>query len=167
MLKSLAFLGACSPALAALVQKNWDIGWVNRSPNGVARPVIGINGQWPLPLLEATVGDTVRITVNNKLGNETTGIHWHGLHQIGSNEMDGPAGATQCPIPPGKSFTYEFVVNYPGTYWYHSHVGTQYPDGLRGPLIVKHGYSHPDPYAGKYEKEYLITLSGKFPFLVC
>lgn len=25
--------------------------------------------------------------------------------------MDGPAGVTQCPIPPGEMFTYDFVVS--------------------------------------------------------
>jgi FtsP/CotA-like multicopper oxidase with cupredoxin domain len=25
--------------------------------------------------------------------------------------MDGPTGVTQCPIPPGGSFTYDFVVS--------------------------------------------------------
>lgn len=44
----------------------------------------------------------------------------------------------------------------PGTYWYHSHGHGQYPDGLRGPLIV----DDPDsPHAGKWDQEYVLTLS--------
>lgn len=43
----------------------------------------------------------------------------------------------QCPIPPGQSFLYNFTVeNQFGTFWYHSHVSTQYTDGLVGPFIV-------------------------------
>lgn len=44
---------------------------------------------------------------------------------------------SQCPIPPGTSFLYNFTVtNQFGTYWYHSHVSAQYTDGLVGPFIV-------------------------------
>ncbi len=47
-------------------------------------------------------------------------------------------------------------VNQPGTYWYHSHETAQYPDGLRGPLIV----NDPDsPYKGKYDEERVLTVS--------
>lgn len=31
--------------------------------------------------------------------------------------MDGPVGVTQCDVPPGSSFTYNFTVEQPGTYW--------------------------------------------------
>ena len=157
MLKSLFCLAAvASSGLAATVRYDWNIEWVNRSPDGFPRPVIGINGQWPLPSIEATVGDLVIVNINNLLGNESTGLHFHGIHQIDTNHMDGAAGATQCPVPPGSSFTYKFHVEKSGTYWYHSHTGTQYPDGLRGPLIVK---DLVDPYAGQYDEEYLLTLS--------
>ena len=38
----------------------------------------------------------------------------------------------------------------------HSHNMGQYPDGLRGPMIVK---DPNDPYAGKYDEEVIVTLS--------
>ncbi|MCJ1284050.1 hypothetical protein MMC26_003381 [Xylographa opegraphella] len=153
---------------ATTVTYNWDITWVSVNPDSRhVRPAIGINGQWPCPTLKATVGDTVIVNVNNQLGNQSTSIHWHGLYQQGSNAMDGPVGVTQCAIPPGESYTYEFTINQPGTYWYHSHVGGQYPDGLRGPLIVHDPQS---PYAGKYDEEIILTLSDwyheQFPTLV-
>jgi len=47
-------------------------------------------------------------------------------------------------------------IHQPGTYWYHSHVDGQYPDGLRGPLII---HDPDSPYAGQYEEELIITLS--------
>jgi FtsP/CotA-like multicopper oxidase with cupredoxin domain len=51
--------------------------------------------------------------------------------------MDGTSSVTQCPIPPGSSFLYNFTVeNQFGTYWYHSHYSTQYTDGLVGPFII-------------------------------
>lgn len=70
--------------------------------------------------------------------------------------MDGAVGATQCPIPPGSFFTYNFTIDQPGTYWYHSHQIAQYPDGLRGPLIV---HDPDSPYKGKYDEERVLTLS--------
>lgn len=101
----------------ATVTYNWDVTWVWANPDGFARPVIGINNEWPCPTIEATVGDTVVINVNNKLGNQTSGLHFHGINQILSPDMDGPSGVTQCPLPPGDALTYKFVADAPGTYW--------------------------------------------------
>jgi iron transport multicopper oxidase len=40
-------------------------------------------------------------------------------------------------IPPGDTFDYNFTVGeQTGTYWIHSHVKGQYPNGLRAPFIV-------------------------------
>src|SRR5271163_1257606 len=72
---------------------NFNVSWVTRNPDGLFdRPVIGINGQWPIPRIEAT------------------SLHFHRLFMIGTNEMDGVVGVTQCSIPPGLSFTYNFTV---------------------------------------------------------
>jgi iron transport multicopper oxidase len=98
---------------------NLNVGWVTRNPDGhFDRPVIGINGQWPIPRLEATVGDRVVVNLNNQLGNESTSLHFHGLFMNGTNEMDGVVGVTQCGIPPGSSFTYNFTVWQPSVQWY-------------------------------------------------
>jgi iron transport multicopper oxidase len=108
---ALALLMFANVALAATVTYNWDVTWVSVNPDGQkVRPAVGINGKWPCPAINANVGDRVVVNVNNKLGNETTTIHFHGLPQQGSSSMDGPVGVTQCPIPPGGSFTYDFKV---------------------------------------------------------
>lgn len=120
----------------------------------------GINGQWPCPTLEVDVGDKVVVHLTNKLENQTTSLHWHGILQEGNTLMDGVAHTSQCPIPPGLSFTYEFEAREPGTYWYHAHVGAQYSDGLRAPLIV-HDKDGPD--CDDVEDEYVLTVSGKEP----
>lgn len=52
--------------------------------------------------------------------------------------MDGVPGIQQCPIPPGSSFTYQFIADLYGTTWYHSHYSAQYAGGIIGPLII-HG----------------------------
>jgi iron transport multicopper oxidase len=70
--------------------------------------------------------------------------------------MDGPVGVTQCGIPPGSTFTYNFTIEQPGTYWYHSHTRGQYPDGLRGQYVIN---DPENPYRSKYDEEVAITLS--------
>src|SRR5271169_6806022 len=57
-------------------------------------------------------------------------------------------------IPPGESLTYNFTVWQNGTYWIHSHVLGQYPDGLRSPFII---HSPNEPY--EYDEEKIVTLS--------
>jgi iron transport multicopper oxidase len=111
------FLYICSVfALISVVHAetrtyNFNVGWVRRNPDGLFdRPVIGINGQWPIPRIEATVGDRVVVNINNELGNQSTSLHFHGLFMNGTNEMDGVVGVTQCGVPPGSSFTYNFTV---------------------------------------------------------
>lgn len=64
------------------------------------------------------------------------------MRQEGTGFMDGVPGVTQCPIPPGATFTYRYKVTSFGTYWYHSHYGNTLADGLFGPLIV---HSPDDP----------------------
>lgn len=144
-------------AQAETIVHDFNVTWVRANPDGMfERPVIGINGKWPIPTINVTLGDRVVINVNNQLGNQSTSLHFHGLFMNGTNQMDGPAGATQCPIPVGSSFTYNFTVEQPGTYWYHSHTNAQYPDGLRAPFIVNDPKS---PYNGKYDHEQVLTLS--------
>lgn len=96
---------------AATVTYNFNITRVTANPDGAFdRPTIGINGKWPIPRITANVGDRVVVNVNNQLGNESTSLHFHGLYMRNTPEMDGPADVTQCPIPPGSSFTYDFTV---------------------------------------------------------
>lgn len=114
----------------------WTIQDQEHNPDGVYRPMMLINSQFPGPMIECNEGDTIVVHVDNQAANATS-FHWHGIYQNGSNWMDGTVGITQCPIAPGKKFTYEFrIIGQSGTYWYHSHQGTQASDGLLGPLIV-------------------------------
>ncbi|RDA85353.1 hypothetical protein CP532_1260 [Ophiocordyceps camponoti-leonardi (nom. inval.)] len=144
-------------ASAATVNYDFNITWVRANPDGAhERAVIGINNQWPIPRIEANVGDNVVVRVRNQLGNQTTSLHFHGLFMRGTPHMDGPDAVTQCPIPPGAEFTYNFTIDQPGTYWYHSHTHAQYPDGLRGPLIIHDPQS---PHRNDVDEELVLTLS--------
>lgn len=99
-------------ACAATVTYDFDVAWTYANPDGqYNRPVIGINGQWPIPPIVATKGDQVVVNVKNSLGNESTSLHFHGLYMNGTTHMDGPVAVNQCGILPGSSFTYNFTVD--------------------------------------------------------
>lgn len=95
-------------------------------------------------------GALLDATVTNRLPQETT-VHWHGLAI--PNDMDGVPVLTQPAIAPGDTFRYRFTVPDAGTYYLHSHVGTQLDRGMYGPLIVE------DPDDGSdYDDELVIVL---------
>ncbi len=94
------------------------------------------NQSYPGPWIQACWGDDLEITVKNDLpctSNGTT-IHWHGIRQLGSVEMDGVNAVTQCPIAPGESFTYKFRAMQYGSSWYHSHYSLQVYSGIPLPF---------------------------------
>ncbi|PCH36517.1 multicopper oxidase [Wolfiporia cocos MD-104 SS10] len=139
---------------------------VNReiAPDGFYRQTVLANGTFPGPIISGEKGDRFEINVHDHLTdstmNKTTSIHWHGIYQHHTNWADGPEFVTQCPISPGHSFLYNFTVStQAGTFWYHSHEGVQYCDGLRGPLII---YDPDDPHAHLYDVDddsTVITLA--------
>ncbi|KAI0468796.1 multicopper oxidase [Xylaria cf. heliscus] len=109
------------------------------APDGYEKHVILVNGQFPGPLIEANWGDYVEVNVHNNIleePQEGTAIHWHGFIQSENPWQDGTPGVSQCPIAPGKSFTYKFRAELYGTSWYHSHYSAQYSGGLFGPIVV-------------------------------
>jgi FtsP/CotA-like multicopper oxidase with cupredoxin domain len=115
---------------------NWKIVDIVGNPDGVFRPMLTINGQFPGPMIECNEGDTLVIEVENQSVNATS-IHFHGMLQNGTNFMDGATGITQCPIAPKRKFRYEFTVSgQSGSYYYHSHQAVQASDGLYGPLVI-------------------------------
>ncbi len=117
---------------------------------GVTVPTWAYGGAVPGRELRATAGDVLNVQVRNQLPDPTT-VHWHGLAL--RNDMDGVPDVTQKAIAAGSSKTYEFVAPHPGTYWFHSHVGTQLDRGLYSPLIIE------DPFEpGVYDSEHTIVL---------
>ncbi len=114
---------------------------------------LGYNGQTPGPTLEAVEGDRVRIFVTNRL-REHTAIHWHGL--LLPCGMDGVSGLTQAPIPPGKTFVYEFDMKRAGTFFYHPHADEmfQLAMGMMGMIVV-----HPrDPDQHRVDRDFGLML---------
>ncbi|KAJ3308431.1 ferroxidase fet3 [Boothiomyces sp. JEL0838] len=142
---------------AARVTYDWKITYVdNVNPDGLfPRRAIGVNGQWPIPAINVTMGDTLVINVQNALDVPTT-LHSHGLFQNGTNYYDGVPGVTECGIAPGSSFMYEIPIQQYGTYWIHGHIDGQYVDGLQAPLIIQ---NPADQATYKYDQEYTISLT--------
>ena len=120
--------------------------------DGRAAHGITVNGGVPAPLLRLREGQTVKISVENALDEETS-VHWHGL--LVPFQMDGVPGISFPGIPPRTSFTYEFPVVQSGTYWYHSHSGLQEAMGHYGPIIIDP--AHHDPIA--YDREHVVMFS--------
>ncbi|KAF7791182.1 hypothetical protein EIP86_002193 [Pleurotus ostreatoroseus] len=148
---SLLLADVASAAIGPITDLHISNGLVNA--DGFPRQVVLVDGQHPGPLIQGFKGDLFSINVVNRLTNSTmrksTSIHWHGLLQHGDNWADGAVGVNQCPIAPENSFDYIFQApGQTGTYWYHSHLSTQYCDGLRGPLVI---YDPNDPFRHLYD----------------
>ncbi|PYH29861.1 laccase precursor [Aspergillus neoniger CBS 115656] len=109
-----------------------------KAPDGYNKSVILINNQFPGPLIEANWGDMIEVTVTNDISTVEEGLtlHWHGLSMKKTPWYNGVPGYTQCPIAPGKTFTYIFQADQFGSSWYHSHYSAQYDDGLYGPMVI-------------------------------
>ncbi|XP_071945092.1 uncharacterized protein [Antedon mediterranea] len=106
--------------------------------DGVSRPSVTTNYTIPGPTIEVCEGDTVQVKLLNNLQDRgAMTIHWYGMHQEGTNWMDGVSMITQCPVASSSSFVYEFTASPAGTHWYHGHSGYMRNDGMYGALIVK------------------------------
>ncbi|KAH9750679.1 Laccase-3 [Citrus sinensis] len=82
---------------------------------------VTVNGQFPGPTLQVRDGDTLIITTINRAQYNIT-LHWHGVNLKGNPWADGPEYVTQCPIQPGRSYTYQFTIEgQEGTLWWHAH----------------------------------------------
>lgn len=122
----------------------WDVRYEFKSPDCFRKPVITINGRSPGPTISAQQGDNLA-------------IHWHGIRQIGSPWFDGTEGVTQCPIQPGETFKYQFVVDRPGTYLYHAHYGMQRDAGLYGSIRVALPDGELEPFDYDYDRSIILN----------
>ncbi|KAF2468474.1 uncharacterized protein BDR25DRAFT_231537 [Lindgomyces ingoldianus] len=127
-----------TPKTCRTVSYNFAITNSTIAPDGIPRMALLVNNQMPGPTIEANWGDTVIVTVTNKLEDNGTSLHFHGIRQLNNNEHDGVPSLTQCPIAPGESMTYKFIATNYGTSWWHSHFAIQTWEGVFGPMII-HG----------------------------
>ncbi|KAK0245245.1 laccase 1 BVT [Armillaria nabsnona] len=143
-----------------------DLPIVNKkiAPDGFLRSTVLAGGTLPGPVISGVKGDRFQINVIDELTDHTmaldTSIHWHGIHQHGTNFEDGSTSVTQCPIAQNHSFLYDFrVPDQAGTFWYHSHLSVQYCDGEAGPFIVYDGTDgENDPHRALYDVDDETTI---------
>ncbi len=130
---------------------------IDRSRMNVAgrqtKSAITVNGTIPGPVLRMREGQDVVIHVQNRMEDEDTSIHWHGL--VVPMDMDGVPGVSFPGIKPGETFTYRYRVRQSGTYWYHSHSGLQEQLGHYGALIIDPADREPF----EYDREFVVVLS--------
>ena len=94
--------------------------------NGYTRTVEVVNRMLPGPTIQVCLGDIIVVNMDNSLRSErVSSIHWHGIFQKGTPQMDGVEAVTQCAIGPHTSFTYVFQANNSGTHMWHAHAGAQ------------------------------------------
>ncbi|KAL6211361.1 hypothetical protein ACLB2K_016588 [Fragaria x ananassa] len=114
------------------------------------KPMLTVNESFPGPTIHVRKGDTAFVNVLNN-GKYGVTIHWHGVKQPRNPWSDGPENITQCPIQPGKNFTYEIIFSdEEGTLWWHAHSdwsrATVHGHIVILPEIGK-TYPFPEPYS--------------------
>ncbi|XP_002528975.2 L-ascorbate oxidase [Ricinus communis] len=142
---------------ARIRRYKWEVKYEYKSPDCCKKLVITINGGSPGPTILAQQNDTIIVEVKNNLLTENLAIHWHGIRQIGTPWFDGTEGVTQCPIVPGDTFKYQFVVDRPGTYLYHAHYGMQREAGLYGSIRVSLPNGQSEPFAYHYDRSIILN----------
>ncbi len=150
------------------------------------------HAQVPGPTLVVNEGDTVNVTlINDKdptksryFSGDGHTIHLHGLDL--SSVYDGdpmtapprtangdiittPAAEDsgiqpiQGAVQEGQRFTYHFVANYPGTYWYHCHMDVQehVQMGMYGAFVIQPAGDSSRAYIDTptFDKQYTFVLS--------
>ncbi|BAT03871.1 monocopper oxidase-like protein SKU5 [Oryza sativa Japonica Group] len=143
-----AAASAAAPASAGEPTRDvrWEVGYMTVAPLGVSQKVIAINNQFPGPLLNVTTNWNVRVNVQNNL-DEPLLLTWDGIQMRMNSWQDGVAG-TNCPIPPGWNWTYQFQLkDQIGSFFYFPSLGLQRAAGGFGPVTVNNRAVVPVPFA--------------------
>lgn len=133
----------------------WNVTYGDIWPLGVKQQGILINGQFPGPQIESVTNENLIINVFNSL-DEPFLISWNGIQQRRNSWQDGVYG-TNCPIPPGKNFTYVLQVkDQIGSYFYFPSLAFHKAAGGFGGFKIQSRSIIPVPFA---------TPAGEFTVL--
>ncbi|KMZ65188.1 laccase 11 [Zostera marina] len=131
---------------------SWNITYGDIYPLGVRQQGIFINGQFPGPVIDSTTNDNLIINVFNNLP-EPFLLSWNGIQQRRNSWQDGMYG-TNCPIPPGRNFTYKMQVkDQIGSYYYFPSLAFHKAAGGFGGIRINSRPRIPVPFpppAGDY-----------------
>ncbi|KAF7114137.1 hypothetical protein RHSIM_RhsimUnG0097800 [Rhododendron simsii] len=158
----MAFLGSCILCLipfsllfglcfsfANVSEFKLELSYKTLSPLDVPQQIIAVNGTFPGPVLNVTTNHLVNITVMNKLDEDLL-ITWAGLRMRRTFWQDGVLG-TNCPIPPNRSWTYQFQVkDQIGSFFYFPSLNLQRSAGGFGSFIINNLPRVPPPFDTPY-----------------
>ncbi|MQL93033.1 hypothetical protein Taro_025670 [Colocasia esculenta] len=124
---------------------DWKVTYGTMSPLGKPQRIILINGEFPGPNINSTTNNNVVVNVFNNL-DEPFLLSWNGIQHRKNSWQDGMLG-TNCPIPPGKNFTYHFQVkDQIGSYYYFPSTAMHKAAGGFGGLRVNSRLLIPVPF---------------------
>uniref|UniRef100_A0A5B7BAA4 Putative monocopper oxidase-like protein SKU5 n=1 Tax=Davidia involucrata TaxID=16924 RepID=A0A5B7BAA4_DAVIN len=124
---------------------DWTVSYITASPLGVKQKVIGIEGQFPGPTLNVTTNWNVVVNVKNNL-DEPLLLTWNGIQHRKNSWQDGVSG-TNCPIPAGWNWTYQFQVkDQIGSFFYFASLNFQRAAGGYGGIIINNRDVIPVPF---------------------
>ncbi|XP_020260496.1 L-ascorbate oxidase homolog [Asparagus officinalis] len=124
---------------------DWVVSYGTISPFGVPKKVIMINNEFPGPLINSTTNNVVHVNVHNNL-DEPFLFTWNGVQMRRNSWNDGVQG-TNCPIMPGKNWTYYFQMkDQIGSFFYYPSVNFQRAAGGYGPIRINNRDVIPIPF---------------------
>ncbi|TYJ26175.1 hypothetical protein E1A91_A07G100900v1 [Gossypium mustelinum] len=139
---------------------DWTVSYITASPLGDKQQVIGINGQFPGPILNVTTNWNVVVNVKNDL-DEPLLFTWNGIQHRKNSWQDGVSG-TNCPIPAGWNWTYEFQVkDQIGSFFYFPSLNFQRAAGGYGGIIINNRAVIPLPF-GMPDGDISIFISDSY-----
>ncbi|KAK8959176.1 Monocopper oxidase-like protein SKU5 [Platanthera guangdongensis] len=119
--------------------------WLLTQLGGALPKVVGVNGQFPGPILNITTNWNVIINVHNNL-DEPFLVTWDGLQLRKNSWEDGVLG-TNCPIPSGWNWTYEFQVkDQIGSFFYFPSINFHRASGGYGGITINNRDVIPVPF---------------------
>eukprot|EP00257_Ricinus_communis_P027114 XP_025014528.1 laccase-14-like [Ricinus communis] len=122
------------------------------------KTMLTVNGSFPGPTIQVHKGDTFYVNVHNQ-GNYGVTIHWHGVKQPRNPWSDGPENITQCPIQPGKNFTYQVILtDEEGTLWWHAHSDWTRAT-VHGAIVILPAVGTTYPFPTPYAQQTIVLAS--------
>ena len=122
-----------------LVARNGEVR-LARASGSTATP---LNGTSPGPSIEVTQGQLLEVHLHN--ATSPTASRCTGTASTCRTPRTASPASPRTPCMPGQDYTYRFVADHAGTYWYHSHQVSheQVVGGLLGPLVVQPRHADP------------------------
>ncbi|MCD9638314.1 L-ascorbate oxidase [Datura stramonium] len=136
----------------------WKVTYGTISPLGVPQQVILINDKFPGPIINGTSNNNIVVNVFNQL-DEPFLLTWNGIQQRKNSWQDGTLG-TNCPIPPGSNFTYQFQVkDQIGSFYYYPTTALHRAAGGYGGISVHSRALIPVPFDVNPVDEFFVLVS--------